>query len=337
MDKLIDSRFERVENALTKLIQSIASYNPSTTLAVDLVTADDELTLGLQTCQPCFTGLGLPPTDSLIVSTHQANYAKILSLREEANKLDSTICDAASLLINTRRALIVTSATTFPGDTNPVSYSELLSYARRISKFTLAPTDLHLGAPTLEVAEGAMTQETNTPKEGKSVPPTHGANTPAAVTNGADKDTQMAGMGVTITTDAGTPPLAQISQNTKAGMPEHLVQFLNYTGADQFVPWPTDDEIRRGALGKIKLLQDQGVDPATFDPAESAALEEQRKKMIEEEDQARGERQRVDEERRNQDAERRAIASSQAVGQSGGVTEKQKVFQLETFDDDESD
>jgi len=54
MDKLIDSRFERVENALAKLIQSIASYNPSTTLATDLVTADDELTLGLQTCQPCF-------------------------------------------------------------------------------------------------------------------------------------------------------------------------------------------------------------------------------------------------------------------------------------------
>ena len=53
MDKLIDSRFERVENALAKLIQSIASYNPSTTLATDLVTADGELTVGLQTCQPC--------------------------------------------------------------------------------------------------------------------------------------------------------------------------------------------------------------------------------------------------------------------------------------------
>jgi len=50
MDKLIDSRFERVENALAKLIQSIASYNPSTTLATDLVTADGELTVGLQTC-----------------------------------------------------------------------------------------------------------------------------------------------------------------------------------------------------------------------------------------------------------------------------------------------
>jgi len=278
-----------------------------------------------------------PPTDILIVSTHQANYVKILYLREETSKLDSTIRDAASLLINTRRALIATPATTFPEDTNPVSYSELLSYARRISKFTLPPTDLHVGAATSEDADQAASQENSTPKDGKSEPPTNGATTPAVATNGADKDSQMAGMMSGVTADTGHSTQIQVSQNKKAGMPEHLVQFLNYTGADQFVPWPTDEEIRRGALGKLKLLQDQGVDPATFDPAESAALEEQRKKVMEEEDHARGEKQRVDEERRHQDAARRAITASQAAGQAGVEPEKQRVFQLETFDDDESD
>ena len=277
------------------------------------------------------------PTDFLIVSTHQANYVKILSLREEANKLDSTIRDTASLLVNTRRSLIDTPATTFPEDTYPVSYSELLSYARRISKFTVPPSGLHAGASNSEAAEGATTQETNTPKEGKSEPPTNGTTTPAGITNGADKDTEMGGMGSAVINETGTPSQMQISQNTKAGMPDHLVQFLNYSGADLFVPWPKDDDIRRGALGKIKLLQDQGIDPATFDPAESAALEEQRKKMMEEEDQVREEQQRLDEERRNQDAERRVIAGRQAAGQPGGAPEKQKVFQLETFDDDESD
>jgi len=277
------------------------------------------------------------PTDFPIVSTHQANYAKILSLREEVIKLDSTIRDAASLLINTRRALLDTPATTFSEDTNRVSYSELLSYARRISKFTLPPNNIHGGVPTSEVAEQDASQDTHTPKDGKSGPPTNGVSTPAAVTNGTDKDIQMTGTGLAVTADTGNSFQAQLSQNSKASMPEHLIQFLNYTGSDHFVPWPTDDEIRRGALGKIKLLHDQGIDPATFDPAESEALEEQRKKMIEEEDEARVEKQRVDEETRNQDNERRAMARAQAAGQPSGAPEKQKVFQLETFDDDEDE
>jgi len=48
MDKIIDIRFERVENALAKLINSISQYNPSPALATDLVTADAELSQGLE-------------------------------------------------------------------------------------------------------------------------------------------------------------------------------------------------------------------------------------------------------------------------------------------------
>lgn len=47
MDKVIDGRFERVENALAKLVNSISAYNPSPALATDLVTADSELSEGL--------------------------------------------------------------------------------------------------------------------------------------------------------------------------------------------------------------------------------------------------------------------------------------------------
>ena len=49
MDKFIDARFDRVEKALAVLIDSIANYNPSPTLAEDLLTADRELSGGLQT------------------------------------------------------------------------------------------------------------------------------------------------------------------------------------------------------------------------------------------------------------------------------------------------
>jgi hypothetical protein len=51
MDEIIDGRFERVENALAKLIHSISAYNPSPALATDLVTADAELSAGLDQCE----------------------------------------------------------------------------------------------------------------------------------------------------------------------------------------------------------------------------------------------------------------------------------------------
>jgi len=50
MDKIIDSQFMRVEKALSTLINSIATYNPSPQLATDLVTADHELSKGLELC-----------------------------------------------------------------------------------------------------------------------------------------------------------------------------------------------------------------------------------------------------------------------------------------------
>jgi hypothetical protein len=47
MDDILNEQFERVERALTTLVDSIAAYNPSTQAAVDLVAADDELSEGL--------------------------------------------------------------------------------------------------------------------------------------------------------------------------------------------------------------------------------------------------------------------------------------------------
>lgn len=52
MDKIIDTRFERVEKALATLITSISTYNPSPALATDLVAADAELSQGLEQCEP---------------------------------------------------------------------------------------------------------------------------------------------------------------------------------------------------------------------------------------------------------------------------------------------
>jgi len=57
MDKQIDSRFERIEKALTSLIDSVAKYNPSSKQAADLDTADRELFQGLEEGKPPPSGL----------------------------------------------------------------------------------------------------------------------------------------------------------------------------------------------------------------------------------------------------------------------------------------
>lgn len=48
MDKQLDIRFDRVERALSTLVDSIAKYNPSIPSAQDLVAADAELGKGLE-------------------------------------------------------------------------------------------------------------------------------------------------------------------------------------------------------------------------------------------------------------------------------------------------
>jgi hypothetical protein len=48
MDAILDRRFENVEAALNTLIDSITTYNPSTSAAASLVAADEELNQGLE-------------------------------------------------------------------------------------------------------------------------------------------------------------------------------------------------------------------------------------------------------------------------------------------------
>ena len=47
MDDILQTQFDRVEQALGTLVDSIASYNPNPQAAIDLVAADNELSHGL--------------------------------------------------------------------------------------------------------------------------------------------------------------------------------------------------------------------------------------------------------------------------------------------------
>lgn len=268
------------------------------------------------------------------------NHAKLVSLRNASNALDQQIRNTLVLLTDTRRALINTPATSFPDTTNSVSYSELLSYARRISKFTLPATYREPEAPTIEASDPAATQGTGTPKESKSETQTNGTTTPLPnATNGVEKDTQMGGTSATV--EAENAPqangAAQTSEEATSGgtsLPQNFAQYLNPSADIPYIPWPSEETIRKGALASIQILLDKGLDPATFDPEKSAELEAERKRITEEEDRAKEEHRLQIEEARRKEMERRASASGPATAQRG-EQEKPAVFQLEEFDEED--
>ncbi|TVY60669.1 Mediator of RNA polymerase II transcription subunit, partial [Lachnellula suecica] len=209
--------------------------------------------------------------------------------------------------LSQRNALIATPSTSFPASANAVSSAELLTYARRISKFTLPGSfrEVESGSGSADTGEAAA----NTPHEPKSGTQTNGTTTPIVGTNGVDKDSAM-------DIDSGTPvATSQISQVTNASsstsLPPDFSRWLN-PPPEVFIPWPSEETIRRGALASIQVLVDQGIDPATFDPEKSAELEAERKRIVDEEDRLREEEKVKMEEERRREMERRMSVSGGA-------------------------
>ncbi|GAO14811.1 uncharacterized protein UV8b_04047 [Ustilaginoidea virens] len=332
MDNYIDTRFERLEKALSNLIDSVTKYHPSTTQAEELKAADIDLSRGLEEVQ-----------------THQNNHLRIQKLRQSSALLDAQIRDTLNSLANTRRDIVTTHATTYPSDPYyPIAYEELLSYARRISKTTLPP------AATMEGV--ATPPESQTPNPDSNPP---SALTPSARTPSQPQSPAPHGTPAQVTSEQATQ---QTATSLNTSLPEVMSQYLNPLSGQLFFPWPLEDKIRSGALASYQILVEQGIDPKGYDPA----TEEERKRKEEEERKAREEREKVEREEKErqareerekarverekqrekeQEAWRRAsLASGQPDGSGSsrpnvGVAEK-KQFQftnLDDLDDDDDD
>ena len=122
MDKDLDRRFDRIEKAINQMIDALAKNHPSEKAAEELLAADAELTEGLK-----------------LLETHQDNHARIQQLRQETSLLDTQIRDMASALWNMRKELkAIPTTPRYPNGTkHQFTTSELLAYARRISRNTL--------------------------------------------------------------------------------------------------------------------------------------------------------------------------------------------------------
>ncbi|KAI2602138.1 hypothetical protein GGR54DRAFT_625486 [Hypoxylon sp. NC1633] len=353
MDKQLDTCFDRVEKALGMLVDSIAKYHPSVSQVNELGQADIELNKGLEDLQ-----------------NHQTNYKRIQDLRTATASFDAQIKDTLRLLANTRKELVGAPATVFPVDapSYDVNYDELLAYARRISKTTMPPAsavnsvlaDAQIkgesnstvnGGPGAGIGMGTGSTETiiTTPAggtpNGAQVTPA-GAATPANA-NGA--------LPPQPSQDPSSQAQTQSQPQSQQNLPEDIQWHLNPQAGLEFIPWPNEEQVRKGALASLAYISEQGINPENYDPeAEKARKEREEEELREAEERERIEREererRAREEQsrvheREAEAWRRAsvttgaggVAGTAAQPMSASPTGEKKQFQFMADDDDDDD
>ncbi|KAL9628095.1 MAG: hypothetical protein Q9204_006118 [Flavoplaca sp. TL-2023a] len=221
MNNIIQSQLDRVDIALNTLITSIESYNPSIPAAIDLLAADDELQKSVK----------------LQIENHE---------QQTKSKL--------TLLAEIREELLSTPATTFPENSRNVPFTELLEYAKNISRYTVPPT-FREPLPQPKAAYAAEKVETATPVVngvGNAVARVGEENATANGEKLQNEGAKEKGVGVSSLT------------------PDEVL-WLNELARTEFVPWPNEEVIKRGALGQIQVMLEQGVNPASGQAAEETA------------------------------------------------------------------
>ena len=123
MDTILQAQLDRIETALTTLTKSITAYNPSIPAAQALLSADDDLQQGIRE-----------------LHIHQRNYTRIQQLRETIDRQNAQISSTTQLLADTRADLLSVPTSLPPKGKRKVPYTELLQYAKHISRYTMPPS-----------------------------------------------------------------------------------------------------------------------------------------------------------------------------------------------------
>ncbi|KAI9782443.1 MAG: hypothetical protein M1816_001895 [Peltula sp. TS41687] len=253
MNSILQAQFQRVESALNNLIDSISSYNPSPSAASALIEADDELTQGLEQ-----------------LTTHQSNHATLVRLRHASAALSERITNVLTVLANTRAEVLSTPATTFPKDSRDVPYEDLLTYAKKISKFTTVPPNLRSSVAAAAAAAAAGAPQPASSSSSASSPPPRDdeqrqqqqqQEQEQGGETGQDAEEQPRG-------EADTPMeieergIAVVASVAAEEEPRQEMRPAVAVVGHAFTPWPADDKIRRGALARIQGMFEAGEDPS---------------------------------------------------------------------------
>ncbi|KAL2002545.1 hypothetical protein VTN02DRAFT_6532 [Thermoascus thermophilus] len=241
MDTHLLSALDSVEDKLASLLTSLttsptAAHAPAATLA--LLDADDALTSALETLR-----------------THQANYARILRLRAEADRLEDRVKGIVRDIEGCGKEISTVCGDEDEDDSDSdtdeeededageeeeeglrpcrrkkeVDYRLLLDFARRISKYNRqAAADAAAGAGAPSVRR-KLQEETR------------------------DAEDAMNG--------GGAEPAEGVASVTKEAT-SWLDESANMTREMYMIPYPTEDRIRLGLMGQIQLAAAEGgIDP----------------------------------------------------------------------------
>lgn len=173
---------------------------------------------------------------------HQEYYARILHLRETVDNLNQRITASLSSLADVREELLATPATVFSQDQRNVPYAELLDYASRITKYSTPPT-LRQPVSIIQAADTTQAQQPPNPlpSNGSGISAEQSVSSPVV----SSLNAQAHGEGIGV-----------------LSLDQKEVQWLDPSSTQvPFVPWPSEDIIRRGALAQIQLMLEQGQDP----------------------------------------------------------------------------
>lgn len=146
-----------------------------------------------------------------------------------------------TLLVDVRKELLATPATVFSEAQRNVPYTELLDYAKRISRYTVPPT-FRPPVPVAKSSDAAQSQPIDASSVNGASAEQPGQAPPTASPSGQD---QGEGIGV-------------------SSLDQKEVQWLDPLNQIPFVPWPSEDVIRQGALAQLQVILEQEVDPSSI-------------------------------------------------------------------------
>ncbi|KXL44789.1 hypothetical protein M433DRAFT_149598 [Acidomyces richmondensis BFW] len=124
-------RFQRLEQALVRLTDSIAAYNPSPLAATELEEVDEALSDDLEQ-----------------LVRHQQNYRRIEELKRITSENDEKLKSHIRALAELRKEVAAIPSADGTSSNREVSVDDLLSYAKFISPTTLPPTSRKPGTRT---------------------------------------------------------------------------------------------------------------------------------------------------------------------------------------------
>ncbi|KAI5845809.1 vitamin-D-receptor interacting mediator subunit 4-domain-containing protein [Morchella snyderi] len=202
MNTIVKRSFDSLETSLESLVESVSSYNPSPPAAIAVVNADDTLTESLEQ-----------------LDEHQQNYQRILSLRATSETLNKQLTELLETLSEARKEVLNVAMTKFP-QSNEVPYNELLTYARKISKYTRPPQS------------SRYTQPASVDHTSRSVD-----NPNSSMNNNSNGDTGHAD--------------SQATRTLPLGLSEEDVTALDPSSQMPFTPWPSEEVMKRGALSHM--------------------------------------------------------------------------------------